>query len=111
MKKLYKIKTYNTMVEEFEVVVEDQKEAKDFAESLVFNCYTNKDDYPLNVVRTSQYFDDKRIVSSEIIGYECDMNHEDVMQTAHPFWFRFVTSEEILKEYPIEQKNTGKDHP
>ena len=46
MKKLYKITTYNTMIEEFEVVVEDQKNAKDFAESLVFNCYTNKDDYP-----------------------------------------------------------------
>ena len=58
-----------------------------------------------------QYFDDKRIVSSEIIGYECDINHKDLMQTEHPFWFRFVTSEEILKEYPIEQKNTGKDHP
>ena len=65
----------------------------------------------ISMERTIQYFDDKRIVSSEIIGYECDMNHEDVMQTAHPFWFRFVTSEEILKEYSIEQKNTGKDHP
>ena len=107
MKKLYKIVTHNTMIEEYEVVVEDTPNAKELAESLVFDCWTAEDRYPMNVERTSQYFDDKKIENSFITAYECELDDENLVPTHHAGWFRHLTSEELIAEIKNEEEANG----
>jgi len=101
-KKLYKITTHNTMIEEYEVVVSDTEHSKQYAESLVFDCWTAEDRYPLNVERTAQYFDNKSVEHSELFAVECDIEDDDVISTKSLGFWKEATIQQIeegTKEY------------
>ena len=70
-KKLFKVVTHNIMIETFEVEASTMAEAK----SACFECWTAEDNYPSNVERIEQYFDDKSIHKCKLFGIECSPLH------------------------------------
>jgi len=93
-KKLYKITTHNTMIETYEV----EADSLDSARSYVFDCWTAEDDYPLNVERTAQYFDDKSVEHSELFAVECDIEDDDVISTKSLGFWKEATIQQIEED-------------
>mgnify|MGYP003151166417 FL=1 len=97
-KKLYKITTHNTMIEEYEV----EADSLDSARSYVFDCWTAEDRYCLNVERTAQYFDSKSVEYAELFAVECGIEDDDIISTKSSGFWKEATIQQIeedTKEY------------
>ena len=95
-KKLFKVVTHNTMIETFEVEASTMAEAK----SACFDCWTAEDNYPINVERVEQYFDDKSIQKCKLFGIECSPLHigHEYIETASAGFWREPTIQELDNE-------------
>ena len=89
-KKLFKVVTHNTMIETFEVEASTMAEAK----NACFECFTAEDNYPSNVERVEQYFDDKQIHKCKLYAIECS----PYKHTASAGLWREPTTQEIDSE-------------
>ena len=92
-KKLFKVVTHNTMIETFEVEASTMAEAK----LACFDCWTAEDNYPSNVERVEQYFDDKQVQKCNLFAIECSPLHigHDSIPTASAGFWREPTIQEI----------------
>ena len=93
-KKLFKVVTHNTMIETFEVEASTMAEAK----QACFDCWTAEDNYPSNVERVEQYFDDKSVQKCKLFAIECSIDNDNLLSTSSVGFWREPTIQELDSE-------------